>query len=68
MGRKSVVVDGDTPIRDILVTNNVSMTKGSTTLNGVTLSADDLSKSLRELGINETSEVFILNYPKADGN
>lgn len=62
--RESVIVDASTTLRSVLENAGVDYTKGTTHLDGASLTPGDLDKSFAQLGVTE--KCFLLNVVKAD--
>lgn len=64
--RKTVIVDKDTPLVDILEDNEVSTYGAALHLNGDLIPGADVECSLDELGIADDSSAMLIAVVKAD--
>lgn len=62
--RESVIVDGNTTLRQVLEDAGIDYTRSATHLDGQSLRAGELDKTFNELGVTE--RCFLLNVAKAD--
>lgn len=63
--RKTVMVDSATPIRKIFEDNDIEYSNGITSLDGASLPAGSMDKSLEELGVTNDS-CYLMVSVKAD--
>lgn len=64
--RKNVITDANTPLKDVLRTNNVNITGTALHLNGTLIPGVDTNKSLAELGVSDGTSAMLIAVQKAD--
>lgn len=64
--RKTVVVESDTTISDVIAKSEMNMGTATMFLNGTPLSNADYDSTLEELGVEDEAEASLLAVVKAD--
>lgn len=63
--RRSVIVDSETPVKDILKNEDIDYSTARVTCNGETLKADQFSKSIGSI-VGDTDECYLMAVVKID--
>lgn len=64
--RKTVLVEPETVLADVLAANNVSTTSAAIHLNGSLIPGCELNETLADLGIEDDTEAMLIAVVKAD--
>lgn len=64
--RKTVMVEADKPLNEVLQENNVSTAGAALHLNGSLIAGCDTDSSLSELGIEDGGKAMLIAVVKAD--
>ncbi len=64
VNRESVIISGDTTLREVLDNAGIDYSRGATTLDGTTLRPGDLDKTFNDFGIAE--RCYLLSVTKTD--
>lgn len=64
--RKTVLVEPETVLADVLAANNVSTTSAAIHLNGSLIPGCELNETLADLGIKDDTEAMLIAVVKAD--
>lgn len=64
--RKTVIVEADKPLNEILVENDVNVVGSALHLNGSLIAGVDVQNSLTELGIADGGQAMLIAVVKAD--
>lgn len=68
--RNTIMVDSSTTVKELLETSGVTMASGQTSIDGVTIRADDLNKTLESMGYDGSSDtksrMYLMNIAKQD--
>lgn len=64
--RKTVIVEPDAVLADVLAENNVSTTSAAIHLNGSLIPGADLQETFEDLGVEDESNAMLIAIVKAD--
>ena len=64
--RKTVLVEADQPLNEVLAENNVNTVGAALHLNGSLIAGCDTASSLSELGIEDGGKAMLIAVVKAD--